>query len=159
MSKSFRIFAAELNYARKMKKYLNAMLLCLALLSAGNIWGAKPVVTDASADAAQADEVLEVSEKMPQFPGGQSGLYRYLSENVRYPYYAEQKRIQGKVIVQFVVDKDGSVTDVKIEKSVHKSLDKEAVRVVKKMPKWIPGEQDGKPVRVLYHMPVNFSLH
>ena len=138
-----------------MKKYLSAIMLCLAVLAAGNVQAAKQVKNESS----ETVETLEAPDKMPQFPGGQSGLHRFLSENVRYPYYAYQKGIQGKVLVQFVVDKDGSVTDVKVEKSVHKSLDKEAVRVLKKMPKWTPGEKDGKPVRVLYHMPVNFSLH
>jgi len=138
-----------------MKRCLNVIVLCSVLLSVGSIHAAEPVQNEQS----EIVEVLEAPDKMPQFPGGMSGLHKYLMENVHYPYYAERKGIQGKVMVQFVVDRDGTVTDVKVEKPAHKSLNKEAVRVVKKMPKWIPGEQDGKPVRVLYHMPVNFSLH
>lgn len=154
MSKIFRIFVAKLNYARIMKWYLNVIMLCAALLSVGNM-AAKQVKNNAANEAVEMQE----PDQMPQFPGGMSGLHKYLSENTRYPYYAYQKGIQGKVMVVFIVDKDGSVTNVQVEKSVHKSLDKEAVRVVKKMPKWIPGEKDGQPVRVKYHMPVNFSLH
>lgn len=153
MSIIFIIFVADLNYTRVMNRYLTVIMLCAALLSAGNI-----AVGQVKNDTQETVEMPEL-DKMPQFPGGMSGMHKFLTENVRYPYFARQKKIQGRVMVQFVVDKDGTVTDVKVEKSVHKSLDKEAVRVVKKMPKWIPGEKDGKPVRVLYHMPVNFSLH
>lgn len=105
------------------------------------------------------DGATNVPDKMPVFPGAQTGLYKFLTENVQYPYKAQQLGMQGKVLVSFVVDKDGSVTDVTVVKPVHKLFNDEAVRVISKMPKWEPGQKDGRPVRVMYLMPVNFSLH
>lgn len=103
--------------------------------------------------------VFMVVEVMPEFPGGQNALFKFLSENVKYPVIAQENGIQGRVIVQFVVDKDGSIVDVEVAKSGgDASLDKEAVRVIKAMPKWKPGKQRGKPVRVKYTVPVNFRL-
>ncbi len=100
-----------------------------------------------------------VVERMPEFPGGTTALFAFLQQNVKYPQIAYENNIQGKVMVQFVVDKDGSITNVQVAKSGgDRSLDKEAVRVVKAMPKWRPGMQKGKPVRVQYTMPVNFRL-
>jgi len=104
------------------------------------------------------NKVFDVVEQMPSFPGGQGALMQYLSSNIKYPVVAEENGIQGRVIIQFVVEKDGSVTDVHVAKSVDPSLDKEAVRVVKSMPKWIPGKQNGAPVRVKYTVPVTFRL-
>lgn len=98
-------------------------------------------------------------EKMPEFPGGQQGLFNYLSKNVHYPKIARQNKIEGRVICQFVVNKDGSIVDVEVVRSGgDPSLDKEAVRVIRSMPKWIPGQKDGKPVRVKYTVPLNFKL-
>ena len=100
-----------------------------------------------------------VVEQMPEFPGGTTALFAFLQQNVKYPQIAYENNIQGRVIVQFVVDKDGSITNVQVAQSGgDPSLDKEAVRVVKAMPKWLPGMQKGKPVRVKYTMPVNFRL-
>ncbi|MBO4621093.1 MAG: energy transducer TonB, partial [Paludibacteraceae bacterium] len=97
------------------------------------------------------DEVFVVVETMPEFPGGQAELFKYLSENVKYPVIAQENGIQGRVICQFVVNKDGSIVDVEVVRSGgDASLDKEAVRVIKSMPKWKPGKQRGKPVRVKY---------
>lgn len=105
------------------------------------------------------EEVFVVVEKMPEFPGGQAALFKYLSENVKYPVIAQENGIQGRVICQFVVNKDGSIVDVEVVRSGgDASLDKEAVRVIKSMPKWHPGQQRGKPVRVKYTVPVNFKL-
>lgn len=96
---------------------------------------------------------------MPGFPGGQEALFRFLSDNVKYPVIAQENHIQGRVIVQFVVDKDGMISDVEVARSGgDPSLDKEAVRVIKAMPRWIPGTQRGKPIRVKYTVPVNFRL-
>lgn len=103
-------------------------------------------------------KVFDVVEQMPSFPGGQAALMQYLSSHVKYPAVAEENGIQGRVTVQFVVEKDGSVSDVKTMKSVDPSLDKEAERVVKSMPKWIPGKQNGSAVRVKYFVPVVFRL-
>ncbi len=106
----------------------------------------------------EENKVFDVVEQMPSFPGGPSALMAYLSSHVKYPAVAEENGIQGRVTVQFVVEKDGSVTDVKTIKSVDPSLDREAERVVKSMPKWIPGKQNGSAVRVKYFVPVVFRL-
>ncbi len=106
----------------------------------------------------EENKVFDVVEQMPSFPGGQGALMQYLSSHVKYPAVAEENGIQGRVTVQFVVEKDGSVTDVRTMKSVDPSLDKEAERVVKSMPKWIPGKQNGSAVRVKYFVPVVFRL-
>ena len=103
-------------------------------------------------------KVFDVVEQMPSFPGGQSALLQYLSSNIKYPVVAEENGVQGRVVCTFVVEKDGSITDVRVVKSVDPSLDKEAVRVVKSMPKWIPGKQNGSAVRVKYTVPVTFRL-
>ena len=97
---------------------------------------------------------------MPEFPGGQAALINFLSENVKYPAIALENGIQGRVLVQFVVDKDGSISNVAVARTGgDPSLDKEAVRVIKMMPRWIPGMQRGKPVRVKYKVPVTFRLN
>ncbi len=107
----------------------------------------------------QEEEIFIVVETMPEFPGGQAELFKYLSENVKYPVIAQENGIQGRVVCQFVVNKDGSIVDVEVVRSGgDASLDKEAVRVIKSMPKWKPGKQRGKPVRVKYTVPVNFKL-
>lgn len=102
--------------------------------------------------------VFDVAEQMPSFPGGQAALMQWLSSNVNYPATAAANGIQGRVIVRFVVEKTGSVSGATIMKSVDPLLDKEAVRVVSSMPKWIPGMHNGKAVRVFYTVPVTFRL-
>ena len=104
------------------------------------------------------EKVFDVVEQMPQFPGGDAALFEYLSTHIKYPTIAEENGVQGRVIVTFVVERDGSITDVKVVKSVDPSLDKEASRVVAGMPKWIPGKQNGSAVRVKYTVPVTFRL-
>ena len=107
----------------------------------------------------EEEEIFMVVESMPEFPGGQQELFKYLAENVKYPVIAQENGIQGRVICQFVVNKDGSIVDVQaVRSSGEPSLDKEAIRVIKSMPKWKPGKQRGKPVRVKYTVPVNFRL-
>ena len=103
-------------------------------------------------------EVYDVVEQMPQFKGGDAALMDYLNKNIKYPVIAEENGIQGRVVTTFVVERDGSITDVQVIRSVDPSLDKEAVRVVSSMPKWKPGKQKGEPVRVKYTMPVTFRL-
>ncbi|MFO8000827.1 MAG: energy transducer TonB [Marinilabilia sp.] len=103
-------------------------------------------------------EVFFVVEDMPEFPGGDQALHQYLAEAVKYPTIAQENGIQGRVYVKFVINTDGSVTDVEVARGVDPSLDKEAVRVVREMPKWKPGEQRGEPVRVSYTVPINFKL-
>lgn len=101
---------------------------------------------------------LVTLEHNPEFPGGIDGLMRFLSENVRYPDICAQGEIQGKVLVKFTVFKDGHVGNIEVVKSAHPSLDAEAVRVVRLLPKWIPGILNGKPVNVWYNLPINFKL-
>ena len=104
------------------------------------------------------NKVFDVVEQMPSFPGGNAALMKYLSENVKYPVVAQENGVQGRVVVSFVVEKDGHITDVKVVRSVDPSLDKEAARVVRSMPSWIPGKQNGSAVRVKYNVPVSFRL-
>ena len=107
----------------------------------------------------EEEVVFMIVETMPEFPGGQQALFKFLSENVKYPAIAQENGIQGRVICQFVVNKDGAIVDVEVVRSGgDASLDKEAVRVIKSMPKWKPGKQRGKAVRVKYTVPVNFRL-
>mgnify|MGYP001070737610 CR=1 FL=1 len=107
-------------------------------------------------DDSGESEVFVVVENMPSFPGG--NVQKWISKNVKYPVLAMENGIQGKVFVQFVIERDGSITDVKVVRGVDSSLDKEAIRVVKAMPKWTPGKQRGKAVRVSFTLPINFQL-
>ncbi len=99
-----------------------------------------------------------IVEMMPQYPGGLAAMLKYIRENIKYPEQAMKERIQGRVTVSFIIEKDGSISDVKAVRSVHPLLDKEAVRMVKSMPKWSPGKNNGKPVRVRFNLPVMFKL-
>lgn len=105
-----------------------------------------------------ANYVYDVCERMPNFPGGMSQLMSYIKKNIRYPVDAVKDGTQGRVILTFIVEKDGRLTDIKVAKSVSPSLDKEALRMVKSMPRWIPGMQDGKKVRAKYTLPISFKL-
>ena len=126
----------------------------------GEVLKAKEVlVTEPVKPKEEENKVFDVVEQMPSFPGGNAALMNYLSQNIKYPVIAEENGIQGRVIVQFVVGKDGHISDVRVAKSVDPSLDKEAVRVVKGMPKWIPGKQNGQAVTVRYTLPVTFRLN
>lgn len=112
-----------------------------------------------TAQTKKNDMVFDVVEVMPQFPGGQIAMLQYLMKNIKYPEQAMKEGIQGRVTVRFIVEKDGSISDVKPVLSVHPLLNKEAVRVVKSMPKWSPGKHNGKPVRVRFNLPVMFKLN
>ena len=105
------------------------------------------------------NSVYDVVEQMPSFPGGISGLRTYLNQNIRYPAEAQENCVQGRVVVSFVVGKDGHISDVTVLRSVDPSLDKEAIRVVRNMPRWTPGKQGGEPVKVRYNVPVSFRLN
>ena len=100
----------------------------------------------------------DVVEQMPSFPGGPQALLNYLSEHINYPEGYEETCVQGRVVITFVVEKDGSLSDITVVKSLEQAFDEEVLRAVKSMPNWIPGMQDGKPVRVKYTVPVNFRL-
>jgi len=104
------------------------------------------------------DQVFVVVESMPSFPGGNVELMKYLNSNLKYPNLAKEMNISGRVFVTFVVEKDGSVTDVQVLRGIGGGCDEEAVRVVKSMPKWIPGKQRNVPVRVRFNLPVKFTL-
>ena len=105
-----------------------------------------------------ATKVFDVVEEMPSFPGGNGALMSYLTSNTKYPVVAQENGVQGRVIISFVVERDGSISDVKVARSVDPSLDREAQRVVKSMPRWTPGKQNGQTVRVKYTVPVVFRL-
>ena len=105
------------------------------------------------------DEVLEQAKYMPEYPGGTEGLVKFLAENINYPEKAEKNKVQGIVVLQFIVEKTGAISDVKVVRSVDPELDKEAMRVVKKITRFVPGyNDDHAPVRVLYTLPVKFKL-
>lgn len=112
----------------------------------------KPVEEEAT------EEIFVVVEQQPEFPGGTGALMKFLGDNIKYPVIAQENGIQGRVITTFVVERDGSITDVQVVRGQDPSLDKEAVRVIKTMPKWKPGQQRGKPVRVRFTLPVQFRL-
>jgi len=106
----------------------------------------------------EEQQIFTVVESMPEFPGGMGALMKYLAENIKYPSLAKESGIQGRVFINFVVEPDGSISNVKVLRGIGGGCDEEAVRVVKSMPKWKPGKQRGKPVRVSYNLPVKFTL-
>ena len=112
----------------------------------------------AEEQASEINKVFDVVEQMPRYPGGDAALMSFLGSNIHYPPVAEENGIQGRVVCTFVVERDGSISDVKVAKSVDPSLDKEALRVVRSMPRWNPGKQNGKAVRVKYTVPITFRL-
>jgi len=116
-----------------------------------------PVKQDDEESAEEA-QIFMVVESMPEFPGGEAALYKFLGENIKYPQMAKESGIQGRVFVTFVVERNGSVTDVRVLRGIGGGCDEEAVRVVQNMPSWTPGKQRGKAVRVQYNLPVKFTL-
>ncbi len=116
------------------------------------------VVEEKEPVAEKPVEIFRSVEQMPQFPGGDEALIKYLSSHINYPPMAAESNIQGRVVVQFVVDKTGMVGEVKVVRSVDKDLDREAVRVCKSLPRFVPGRQNGQPVSVWYTLPVTFKL-
>mgnify|MGYP000322049968 FL=1 len=153
-------------------KYALFTLPAFALLVAGNISCSQgtsekqdakeetvaPDSVAAPTDGVAKDEVFMVAEQMPEFPGGMKEMLKFLQENVKYPENAMKNNVQGRVIVQFVVEKDGTPTEFKVLRSVDPDLDAEALRVMKAMPKWKPGMQKGQVVRVKFTVPVSFKL-
>lgn len=106
----------------------------------------------------EEEEVFTIVETMPKFPGGETALRKFLADNIRYPTLAQENGIQGKVVIEFIIGKDGGVYDIQVSRSVEESLDKEALRVVNLMPKWIPGKKNGKTVKVKYFLPIMFRF-
>ena len=126
--------------------------------AAGEVLKAKEVIAQPEPPKEEEQKVFDYVEQMPTFPGGDAARNEFLSRTIRYPAAAEENGIQGRVVVQFVVEKDGSISNVNVVRSVDLSLDKEAIRVVKAMPRWIPGKQNGSPVRCKFTLPVSFKL-
>lgn len=125
----------------------------------GEVLKAKEVIAEPEPPKHEEEnKVFDIVEQQPMFPGGQTALMKYLFEHTKYPVVAQENGVQGRVTVQFVVEKDGSISDVHVLRGVDPSLDKEAVRVVKSMPRWTPGKQNGINVRVNYRVPVLFRL-
>ena len=133
-----------------MKKLL--LMSLMAMLGLTTVNAQKTVV------AQKNQQVFDVVEQMPEYPGGMQALFEYLGQNLKYPEDAKEQKVEGRVIAIFVVETDGSISNVEVVKPVFPSLDAEAVRVLSGMPKWKPGMQSGKVVRVKYTVPINFSL-
>jgi protein TonB len=133
-----------------MKKFI-----IMALMS---LFGLTTVSAQKTVVAKKNQQVFDVVEKMPEYPGGQAALFEYLQKNVKYPADAEKKKVEGRVLVTFVVNTDGSITDIEVVRKTFPSLDAEAVRVISGMPRWKPGEQKGQKVRVKYTVPLTFRL-
>ena len=128
------------------------MMSLMAMFGLSTVSAQKTVVAEKN------QQVFDVVEQMPEYPGGPSALIEYLSQNVKYPEDAKQQKIEGRVLATFVVETDGSVSNVEVVKPAFPSLDAEAVRLLSAMPKWTPGMQSGKVVRVKYTVPINFNL-
>ncbi len=126
--------------------------------AAGEVLKAKEVIAQPEPPKEEETKVFDVVEVMPSFPGGQAALMSYLSNNIKYPQIAMENGVQGRVVCTFVVERDGSITDIRVVRGVDPSLDKEAIRVLKSMPHWIPGKQNGSAVRVKFTVPVTFKL-
>jgi hypothetical protein len=116
------------------------------------------IAPEAEESELESDIAFDVVEQMPEFPGGMSALMKYITTNLQYPAAAKKAGTQGRVIVQFVVERDGTITNAKAVRSVESSMDEEAVRIINTMPKWKPGMQRGKTVRVKFTVPVMFRL-
>jgi len=135
-----------------MKRLIMMSLMAICCLT--TVLAQKTVVSQKD----QKEDPFNVVEDMPAFPGGMEAMIQFISSNIKYPADAKKQKVDGRVLVNFVVEKDGSITEVKVIKPTFPSLDAEAIRVVKAMPKWKPGYQNGKAVRVQFTMPINFSL-
>ena len=130
----------------------------LIILSLMAVFGLTTVSAQKTVVAEKNQQAFDVVEQMPEFPGGIKALLDYLCQNVKYPADAEKQKIEGRVIANFVVETDGSISNVEVFRPVFPSLDAEAVRVLSAMPKWKPGMQSGKVVRVKYTVPISFKL-
>ena len=122
------------------------------------LFGLTTVSAQKTVVAQKNQKVFDVVEQMPEYPGGIQALFEYLSQNVKYPADAENQKVEGRVIATFIVETDGTINNVEVVKPVFPSLDAEAIRVLSGMPKWTPGKQSGKEVRVKYTVPINFNL-
>ena len=130
----------------------------LLLMSLMAMMGLTTVNAQKTVVAEKNQQVFDVVEQMPEYPGGIQALFEYLQQNVKYPEDAKNQKVEGRVIATFVVETDGTINNVEVVKPAFPSLDAEAVRVLSAMPKWTPGMQSGKVVRVKYTVPINFNL-
>ena len=139
---------------------VSALILLVIVIAPAraNAQDKREKTTQTRKDTATDDKVYEVCEQMPIFEGGDAALLKYLRENLKYPDKTKDRGVQGRLVIGFIVEKDGSLTDVKVLRPVDIDLDAEVLRVVKGMPKWIPGRQNGKRVRVRYLLPIHICL-
>lgn len=148
------------------REKLVTMIVVLMMMTVGDIACAQnvPLIIDPDkvdeylAERKDTINVYDCVEQMPFFPGGSQKLKEFIEENLRYPKELEETCVQGRVIVRFIVERNGKLSNVKVVKSVHPALDKEALRIVKLMPRWIPGRQNGITVRVKFYIPIIFRL-
>ncbi len=167
IKKRFKMMEKEKSKMRLILSTLGFLVVfALVTVSCSNDKGTEITDLQTKQKSAQAvekattpeDTVFTVVEKMPEFPGGMNGLMKFLTDNIKYPEVAKNNNIQGRVFVNFVIEKDGSVSHLKILRGIGGGCDEEAIRVVKMMPRWTPGEQRGEKVRVSYNLPIKFSL-
>ena len=139
---------------------VSALILLVIVIAPAraNAQDKKGKTTQMRKDTATDDKIYEVCEQMPIFEGGDAALLKYLRENLKYPDKTKDRGVQGRLVIGFIVEKDGSLTDVKVLRPVDIDLDAEVLRLVKGMPKWIPGRQNGKRVRVRYLLPIHICL-
>lgn len=135
---------------------MRRIFIFITAMLAGSMMAQTPVQSDSI-----ENEIVELTvvEQMPEFPGGQNALIQYLSQNIRYPLIAKENKIQGRTLVSFIVEKDGKISNVQVLRSSgDMMLDREAMRVIRSMPRWRPGYMKGQPVRVQYQIPITFKL-
>ena len=160
--------AKELERCLGMLKYKPAIYKLFTVKCKWNFWydGNKSLlpeepeeqISNVEAEKKVEDKVFDVVEQYPSFPGGEGAMFSYISNNLQYPEKAQENGIQGRVVVKFIVEKDGSISNVEVNRSVDPDLDNEAMRVIKNMPKWNPAKQNGTEVRAYYYVPVTFRL-
>ena len=142
----------------KRTSFLRNILAIIVMLTSYSTIQAQVVIEDNAVVNEDESQIFVFVEEYPEFPNGEENLYKYLGSNIKYPHDALENGIQGTVVVKFVVEKDGSISNVKAVRKIGGGCDEEAVRVVKRMPRWKPGKQSGKPVRTEFTLPIQFKL-
>jgi protein TonB len=142
----------------KRTSFLRNILAIIVMLTSYSTIQAQVVIEDNAVVNEDESQIFVFVEEYPEFPNGEENLYKYLGSNIKYPHEALENGIQGTVVVKFVVEKDGSISNVKAVRKIGGGCDEEAVRVVKRMPRWKPGKQSGKPVRTEFTLPIQFKL-
>lgn len=142
----------------KRTSFLRNILTIIVMLTSYSTIQAQVVIEDNAVVNEDENQIFVFVEEYPEFPNGEENLYKYLGSNIKYPHEALENGIQGTVVVKFVVEKDGSISNVKAVRKIGGGCDEEAVRVVKRMPRWKPGKQSGKPVRTEFTLPIQFKL-